>query len=521
VAPSTDPAAATTSPRPGAVDPAPARPRAHGRFAGLGVFGLLLLLTAAWSLASPLMSAPDEPAHATKAAAVVRGEWLGRDVGGATAVEVPEAYWDAQSAPLCYYFKPEVPAGCAPELEESPRDVYAETTAGRYNPVYYLLTGWTSLVDEGAGGMWAMRLATAALSAALLAAGVQTLREVPRPGWLLAGAFTAITPMVVYLAGTISPAGPEIAAAFAVWAAALALLRHDEPVLRRRRLVRLALAAVVLVSMRGFSPLFLAVALLAPLMSVPFARTRELLRERAAWVVVGVGVVATGAATAWIIGTNSLGSGGEVAHPDLTFLGVVKHSLLQTWIYTQNMLGQFGWVDTWLPAWLYRVLAVAVLALLALALLVGRTRDRLVLLAVTGFTFLAPAVLHASQARYLGIIWQGRYFLPAAVGMVLLAAWVLRDAPRHARLEALHAPRTGVVAAAVAGALAVVAQTTGVLVVLQRFMNGVHGPSLLDGPAAWTPPLPWWSLVLVAAVCTGVAAVVAVRDARGRRAVAP
>lgn len=463
------------------------------------------------------MSAPDEPAHATKAASVVRGEWLGEDVGGATAVEVPQAYWDAQSSPLCYYFQPEVPADCAPELVDTDREVYAETTAGRYNPTYYLLVGWTSLIDQGTAGMWAMRLMTALLCAVLLSSGVQTLREVPRPGWLLAGAFTAVTPMVVYLSGTISPAGPEIAAAFAVWATVTALLRDDDPSLRRRRLVRLALAALVLVSMRGFSPLFLLVALAMPMLTVPWERTRELLRHRSTWVVVAVGALGTAAASTWIVVTNSLGSGGTVAHPDLTFLGVVKHSLLQSWVYLQNMLGQFGWVDTWLPKWLYLALAAAIAALVALALVVGRSRDRIVLVAVVAFTVLAPAVLHASQARYLGIIWQGRYFLPAAVGVVLLAAWTLRDAPARPRftvLARLTHGRTGALACVVAGGLAVVAQVTGVVVLLQRFMNGAHGPSILTEPSDWAPPVAWWLLVLTVLATTSAAAALAARDAR-------
>jgi hypothetical protein len=40
-------------------------------------FALVALAGSLWSLASPLYSGPDEPAHATRAVSLVRGQWLG------------------------------------------------------------------------------------------------------------------------------------------------------------------------------------------------------------------------------------------------------------------------------------------------------------------------------------------------------------------------------------------------------------------------------------------------------------
>ena len=60
-------------------------------------FALFFALFAVWTLANPLTAAPDEPSHATKAAAVVRGEWVGEPVAdqpdGFGSVHVPKVVW--------------------------------------------------------------------------------------------------------------------------------------------------------------------------------------------------------------------------------------------------------------------------------------------------------------------------------------------------------------------------------------------------------------------------------------------
>ena len=56
-------------------------------------FVLVFLNMAAWSLASPLFSSPDEPAHVVHAVALDHGQLIGTPVGGSssaiTAVTVP------------------------------------------------------------------------------------------------------------------------------------------------------------------------------------------------------------------------------------------------------------------------------------------------------------------------------------------------------------------------------------------------------------------------------------------------
>ncbi|WP_232083325.1 DUF2142 domain-containing protein, partial [Arthrobacter sp. SO5] len=104
-------------------------------------------LTTLWALASPLMSVPDEPAHAIKAAAVARGQLSADTHGkqGDPAVVVVPAYFAELGPQTCTAFRPDLTAACAPQLDPTHRGpVTAATTAGNYNPFYYMLVGLPS-----------------------------------------------------------------------------------------------------------------------------------------------------------------------------------------------------------------------------------------------------------------------------------------------------------------------------------------------------------------------------------------
>lgn len=136
---------------------------------------LLLVVTAAWSLATPLMGSPDEPSHVVKAAAVARGQWSGEvgavptdstRPGAATTVLVPDDYPAAILLPNCFAFQPDVPAACQQDIRApSGALVPVETFAGQYPPLYYALVGWPSLLLGAEAATYAMRLVSAALTA--------------------------------------------------------------------------------------------------------------------------------------------------------------------------------------------------------------------------------------------------------------------------------------------------------------------------------------------------------------------
>lgn len=211
---------------------------------GVVPFTLVFCLAALWSLATPVFAAPDEPAHATYAAAAARGQLLPRTDGVFSRVTVPQWYVAATDASQCFRHRPRVPASCAASL---PRDAPPDATPAtgithfaRFPPPYYVLAGLPSRALPGPAGLYAGRLVTAAAVAALLAAAYAAA-VTWRPSRLLVPAVAlAASPMLLYLAGAVNPQPLEIAAAIATWVPALLLLGApgDLAEADRRRLVR-------------------------------------------------------------------------------------------------------------------------------------------------------------------------------------------------------------------------------------------------------------------------------------------
>ena len=146
--------------------------------AGIGVL---------WSLSTPLLAAPDEDAHAVKAASVAfDGVW---PVG--MRLSVPPGYADAVPAKDCLRFHPGEPASCAPPLGDDVSTLTpAFTQAGPYPPLYYLLVAPPAHVLAPTPALYAMRCLSALVGAALLASAfgwkpwgsTTTTVEQPGPG---------------------------------------------------------------------------------------------------------------------------------------------------------------------------------------------------------------------------------------------------------------------------------------------------------------------------------------------------
>ena len=148
------------------------------------IFLVLSLLTTLWSLASPLMSVPDEPAHTIKAAAVARGQFFGTSgetQGEVLNVVVPKYIADVPEL-ACYRFKVNVTADCAPRLNPDERHpTVAGTSAGNYNPLYYLVVGMGSRGISGEPAIYAMRILSGLLTSLFLAATVLGCHPVHPP----------------------------------------------------------------------------------------------------------------------------------------------------------------------------------------------------------------------------------------------------------------------------------------------------------------------------------------------------
>lgn len=488
----------------------PARPRRSVPLtAFFGAWAVLFALTLAWAFASPPSASPDEPAHIVRAASVVRGELVGTPSPAGHLVAVPR-YIAESHAVTCFAFNPTVTANCAyTPAADSWQDVQAPTTAGLYNPLYYALVGLPSLVFHDASGIYAMRILSALLTtlfAALAFAIVFTMRTRRLP--LLAFA-VAVTPMVLFLGGSVNPSALEATATLAVFCGMLAIvLSPDDSRLTGRAVVVMA-GAVVAVNARGLSPLWVALALVVPLLLLSDrAALTSLLRRRAVIVLIAVVAAGTIAAGLWTVGTNSLAN--AIEHPDqaLSFPGIGASPLVGftkvfvgTIGYSQGLVGLFGWLDTPAPDVVLYLWGLAIGAIAVGAIVVLRRRRLLVAWVIVAAFLLCPAIVQAAYIHGGGMIWQGRYNLPLFLCLVVGLAALLGDT---AFARASYAWRR-IAVIVVAGAVG--AQFWAFTTTLRRYAVGSNGSmrTFLFGQPVWAPPGGVWlwlvafGVVLVAA----------------------
>lgn len=454
------------------------------------VFALFLALFfcafATWSWATPLFGAPDEPAHEIKATAVVRGQFVGRAAAGPSSpqivVSVPGLYAHASRVPGCFAFKVSVAASCAkpPSGGSAPTEV--QTYVGRYPPLYYALVGLPSLATVSATGVYLMRLVSALLSAAFLALAATSIVVWSRSSLMLAGLALAATPSVFFFGGVINPSGLEISAAICVWCSSLVLVleRWEDP--PHALLAIIGLAAGVAVLCRGLSPLWVALIGLSVLAVAP-RRVALLVRRRSVQVTAGSILVCAALATVWIFLEHTLTLKPSINRvPSGTSdLGIIGDVFGRTPIFFQQMIGEFGWLDTLSPAYVYVIWGVALGVMGAAALVFARSRRLFALLFVTAASVVVPVLISASHARRFGFAWQGKDTLPLAVGVPILAAALIGS-------SSAITPRLRTWLVRAAAAFVALAQLGSFIQALRRNATGLPGPiNYFHGP--WRPPL--------------------------------
>jgi len=391
--------------------------------------------------------------------------------------------------PHCVWYPEDQAASCQGPAGP-PGKVARASGAARYSPVYYLPVGLPMLAWPDETGVVLGRLVSALLAALMLASAVvAALRLGSR--LLVAGIALVTTPMVANLNGSINPNGIEIAAGVLLFATLLALLRSDRD---SRRLVLLAsVAALVLLTVRLFGPVLFAAIVAACLLVARPGRIRSLAgRADVRWLFGGA--VALGLLFA--IGWNLLAAAAELPAVtdrgrDLTYAQMAREILTQRVpFHVRQVIGSFGYGKTGLSP-------VAVLiwyALLAVVTLPGVVGDRLVRRAAIGLTVFSVGllvVLDAWFVRSIGWISHARYVLPAAVGVVLIAA--VADRLSLARLRpALDRP-------ALLVAVTVPLHVYAVAMVISRYRSGpdaVVNPFRGDWTPLWGPVVPLVAVLL-------------------------
>ncbi|MBC7592043.1 MAG: DUF2142 domain-containing protein, partial [Salinibacterium sp.] len=239
------------------------RPRG-GRRPFWAAFAFFAIISSLWALSAPVFAVADESAHATKAIAQWQGQVIGYEVPGIrhTVVDLPPA--DSYSSNIiCFVYHPDIPANCGVELGDEGTNWF-NTWVGAYNPTYYYLSGWPSLIFDGSAGIYAMRIASALVAAVFLAWAAEASLAATRVRWMPMGIAVLASPMIVYYSGSVNPQGLEVAAAAALWVGLLRLLqtwREPGTVLLSRTYlwVIVGISAAIVANVRALGPLWVVV----------------------------------------------------------------------------------------------------------------------------------------------------------------------------------------------------------------------------------------------------------------------
>jgi hypothetical protein len=158
----------------------------------------------------------------------------------------------------------------------------------------------------------------------------------------------------------------------------------------------------------------------------------------------------------------------------------------------QQAIGVFGSLDARMPTAGYLLWLALVGVLAAAALAVGGRPSRIKIVALLGGMVVVTVILSLPVREYSPL--QGRYILPL---LVLAPLW-LGDVVLHRRERLPEAVVTGLVVGTFATAAAV--QLLAWWTSARRFAVGSDQSWLFLGSADWSPPLGWWTWLLVAAL---------------------
>lgn len=477
-------------PRPAAVEPS-----SHPWRRLFILIALFFVVGASWSFSTAPGGSPDEIQHVFRAWTVWDDQIVLDPVnGGGASGDVAEGLISAGANKIiCFVFKPDVTADCGePWSAEMGPPLTTLLLAGRYNPVYYLAVGWPLRFTDPLTAIYAMRLVSSLLSAVLIALAATAASLRLGAPLARAGVLVGLTPMALFLSGSVNPSGLEIAAAVCGWTGVVLLARAPDHPAARWWAASAGIGLSMMVLSRPASFIWLVPIAAVSVILVNKARWKLLLHSPAAWVAVGSIAASVGFVLIWARIARTSDVTAAVPFGDLRDGFVNALQAVSGWWLQQ--VGVLGYLDTLPPASVVAATAGSVLVPLVLVLAWARGRDRLAQLAAVAAALAVPVAASTALYPEAGNVWQGRYNMPVSVGMVILAG-ILLDS-----VSGLDGARRLSVARWIAGLWAF-AGVAMVFYNLQRYAVGDSASYLfIINPTPWSPPLPILMCVALAAV---------------------
>jgi hypothetical protein len=505
---------------------------------------ILFGLCAVWSFATPINATDDEGSQIIRAVSVARGELFGTTLTAASARKFPtqafplavcEAFflegdfskqaatnrcvevYSVVTVPRRFANWPfpsncntnfEVPDSCPTQLRGADGPAQAITYDGHFPPLYYAIVGLPSLVTQTDAAVYAMRLASGALTAILVGLSIALAAFWSARKLLVLGVAVAATPMVFVFGSTINPSALEMSAALCAWTSALLLVLgySDQP--PPSLIVACTAASIALVLSRPVSALWLAIiagfcAALRP------AAIRSLLQDRRARIGSIAVAVAAVAAVVYVLLDHSLKLGPATPPVSATTSGltILEKSFGSASAWFDQFAGAFGLggPDAIPPLVGIVMLAFAIGTVFLVGVVTAERRRVVVLGLLLLVACLLPVLIESSQVRYDGFDWFGRVSYPLYCGVIVMAA-AIAEVPALP-LRAHRSPIEGaqqrlvvVVACLVGGS-----QFLDVLWAIRRYVVGLSGPLNIFAHVrgGFTPPVPIVLLVVAALVFCG------------------
>lgn len=370
--------------------------------AAWGCAAVAILNAAAWALITPPFQVPDEPSHFAYVKQLVETHSLPSSSRKAFASEEQIVLEQMHQVP---YMPPTgsiatreqqqtLEAALASAGEEPREGSPAAGVATSQPPLYYALEGIPYLIAYHANLL--ARLTLMRLFSALFA-GLTALfaflfaREAlpsARPGWYAAGLGAAFAPLVGFMSGSVNPDAMLYAVSAALfWALARAFHRG---LTTRGAILIGALTAIGLVTKLNFIGLLPGALIGLALLALRAPRRPR--RERLRLLAIGVGIAALPVLVAVIVDLSAgrpllgglistaaghaNGSALKAAEytwklflPRLPWMKPYVAGLFTTrQIWFDGFVGQYGWLETSFPEWVYEVALVFGVAILLAAL---------------------------------------------------------------------------------------------------------------------------------------------------------
>lgn len=461
-----------------------------------------------WSLATPVLSSPDEIAHFAKAVGQYHGQVLGVHEEGQRhpVFHLPDGM-EYSPAMQCFWTREEIPADCAPEIGDSSGGDWFASWVASYNPLYYYLVGWPSLFLTGNTVLIAMRIASSLVGAALFAWAAQIGMATRQRRWIPAGLAFIASPMIVYMSASVNPNGLEIASAVLLWLALPRLLEtfDEESSVGTPRWVlwsAVTVGSILLANARATGPLWLLIVAALGLLMVGWKNALRMIGNRGTYPWLALIMVGGVFSLVWTLRGGSLSGQAGVSDAPLvngTFLEGAAYMLKATPVYFQQALGYFGWFDTPLPGIPFWLIIAAISLLVVLGFMATSRRSVVVLATICAAAILAPVLVQAYAVGQTGIIWQGRYGLFLYIGVILAAAHQLSIDPLG-RVNFLSRRLTALIVTLV-GAFAFFA----FVFVLYRYGVGIGATfgEFWSSPK-WQPAMGWKTLSALYALVIGI-----------------